>query len=274
MTGHYSIPETDIGLQAYAASGVASCHEGTRKEDALARLRLGMFSKMREGSAWQDIKATIKSITEAGADDRRALLVTDDTHPHTILTLGHMNHVVKRAIEEGLNPISAIQMATINTAECFKVSHEIGAIAPGRCADILFVRDLADFVPEIVMSDGKIAAKEGKLTESLKTPKYPDWALNTVHLRKELTGTDFEVKYFGADREATVRVIQVIEAKTNTLHKTAKLLVHDQTIPANPAQDVAKAAVIERHGGPGNMGIGFVQGFGLKRGGSGFHRST
>ncbi len=266
VTGHYSIPETDMGLQAYAASGVASCHEGTRKEDALARLRLGMYSKMREGSAWQDIKATVKSITETGADDRRALLVTDDTHPHTILTLGHMNHVVKRAIEEGLNPISAIQMATINTAECFKVNHEIGAIAPGRCADILFVRDLADFVPEIVMSDGKIVAKEGKLTESLKTPKYPDWALNTVHLRKELSGADFEVKYFGPHKEATVRIIQVIEAKTNTLHKMAKLSVHDQTIPADPAQDVAKVAVIERHGGPGNMGIGFVSGFGLKRG--------
>jgi len=128
VTGHYSIPETEIGLQAYAASGVASCHEGTRKEDALARMRLGMYNKMREGSAWQDIKATIKSLTETFVDDRRALLVTDDTHPHTILTLGHMNHVVKRAIEEGMNPISAIQMATINTAECFRVSHEIGAI--------------------------------------------------------------------------------------------------------------------------------------------------
>ena len=83
-------------------------------------MRLGMYNKMREGSAWQDIKATIKSLTETFVDDRRALLVTDDTHPHTILTLGHMNHVVKRAIEEGMNPISAIQMATINTAECFK----------------------------------------------------------------------------------------------------------------------------------------------------------
>jgi adenine deaminase len=266
VTGHYSIPETEVGLQAYAASGVASCHEGTRKEDALARMRLGMYNKMREGSAWQDIKATIKSLTETFVDDRRALLVTDDTHPHTILTLGHMNHVVKRTIEEGMNPISAIQMATINTAECFRVSHEIGAIAPGRCADILFLRDLADFNPEIVMTDGEIVAREGKLTTELKALNYPDWALNSVRIKGELSASDFEVKYGGPEKEVTIRVIQVVEARVNTFHKTAKLKVHDQRIEADLSQDLAKVAVVERHGGPGNMGIGFVGGFGLKRG--------
>lgn len=266
VTGHYSIPETGKGLQAYAASGIASCHEGTRKEDSLARMRLGMYAKMREGSAWRDIKATIKGITETGISDRRAVLVTDDTHPHTILSVGHMNHVVRRAIEEGVNPISAIQMATINAAECFGVSNEIGSIAPGRCADILFLKDLADFVPEMVMADGKIVAKEGKLVVDLRNPKYPDWVFHSVHFKKEPTSSDFEMRSQGQRKEVDVRVIEAIEAKTTTLHRIMRLRAKDGIIPADISQDVAKVAVIERHGGPGSMGVGFVKGFGLKAG--------
>lgn len=266
ITGHYSIPETEVGLQAYAATGIASCHESTRKEDALARLRLGMYAKLREGSAWHDIKATTKSITETGIDARRAVLVTDDTHPATLLEVGHLSHVVRRAIEEGLNPIRAIQMATLNPAECFGVSRDLGSIAPGRCADILFVPDLAEFKPEKVMVDGEIVAERGKLLVDLPAYPYPDWAMRSVHLKEALTPQSFRIPSPVARGRVRVRTIQVIEAKVGTLGRETVVSAQDGELLAAPEVDVAKVACIERHGGPGNMGLGFVTGFGLKGG--------
>ncbi|NLY50645.1 MAG: adenine deaminase, partial [Firmicutes bacterium] len=266
ITGHYSIPETAVGLQAYAAAGCASCHEGTRKEDALARLRLGMYAKLREGSAWHDIKATIKSVTEENIDTRRVVLVTDDTHPATLLELGHLNHVVRRAIEEGLNPIRAIQMATINTAECFGVSRDLGSIAPGRCADILFVTDLAEFKPDKVMVDGEIVAEDGRLLLELPAYPYPEWAMQSVRLERELTADDFSLPAPVDAGQLRVRAMRIFEAKVVTQNTEVLLAVRDGQVRPDPKSDVAKVACLERHGGPGNMGLGFVTGFGFTAG--------
>ncbi|MGI6596628.1 MAG: adenine deaminase [bacterium] len=266
ITGHYSIPETEIGLQAYAAAGISSCHEGTRAEDALARLRLGMYAKLREGSAWHDIKATVKSITEHNIDSRRAVLVTDDTHPNTLLTVGHLNHVVRRAIEEGVNPIRAIQMATLNAAECFGVSRDLGSIAPGRCADILFVPDLAAFEPEIVMVDGEIVAKQGRLLVELPPYPYPEWVQNSVQIKDTLTEADFLIPAPVASGPVAVRVIEIMEAKVGTLSRRAQVEARQGKLYADPAQDLAKVASIERHSGSGTRGLGYVTGFGFTRG--------
>ncbi len=266
ITGHYSIPETEVGLQAYAAAGIASCHEGTRAEDALARLRLGMYAKLREGSAWHDVKATVKSITEHNIDARRAMLVTDDTHPNTLLTVGHLNHVVRRAIEEGVNPVQAIQMATLNAAECFGVSHDLGSIAPGRCADILLVRDLAQFEPEKVMVDGEIVAEQGQLLVDLPPYPYPKWVQDSVHIKNNLAESDFLIPAPETSGPVTVRVIEIIEAKVGTLSRTAQVKAREGNLYADPDQDLAKVASIERHGGAGTMGLGYVQGFGFESG--------
>ncbi|MDK2927469.1 MAG: adenine deaminase [Bacillota bacterium] len=266
ITGHYSLPETEVGLQAYAAAGIASCHESTRKEDALARLRLGMYAKLREGSAWHDIKATIKSLTETGVDTRRAVLVTDDTHPATLLAVGHLSHVVRRAIEEGLSPIRAIQLATLNPAECFGLSRDLGSIAPGRCADILFVPDLADFRPAKVMVDGEVVAAEGRLLVELPPYLYPEWATRSVRLKHSLTPADFTIPAPVTEGQVRVRAMQVIEAKVGTLSVEAHVPARDGALAAVPAADVAKVACIERHGGPGNIGLGFVKGFGFTGG--------
>ncbi|NLH27213.1 MAG: adenine deaminase, partial [Syntrophomonadaceae bacterium] len=161
ITGHYSMPGDFQGVAAYTAAGIRSDHESVLKEDALNRLRLGMYTKMREGSAWHDVAATVKSLTETAIDSRRAVLVSDDVHPETLLSTGHLNHVVRRAISEGLNPIKAIQAVTINCAECFGMDQELGAIAPGRYADILFLKDLAKVEIEKVMVDGQIIAEKG-----------------------------------------------------------------------------------------------------------------
>ncbi|HHV61317.1 MAG TPA: adenine deaminase [Firmicutes bacterium] len=282
VTGHYSIPETGTGLQAYIAAGIASCHESTRKEDALARLRLGMYAKMREGSAWHDVKATIKSVTETKVDTRHAILVTDDMHPDTLVTLGHLNHVVRRAIEEGMDPIRAIQMATINVADCFGVSRDLGSISPGRCADILLVRDLAGMRVEKVIVDGELVAENGELLVPLPDVTYPELATHSVHLARPLRAEDFIIRIpageanlarkKGNSHFTTVRAIEVIEAKVGTRHVLVQLPVEsnpgtgERGVSASAEHDIAKVAVIERHRGDKGIGLGFVKGFGFKEG--------
>ncbi|MCG8525648.1 MAG: amidohydrolase family protein, partial [Opitutales bacterium] len=219
MTGHYSVPDINKGLQAYVATGIASCHESTTKEDALARMRLGMYAKMREGSAWHDVKATVKAITENNLDTRFAVLVSDDVHPHTLLELGHLDHVVRRAIQEGVNPITAIQMVTINTAQCFNVERFMGRISPGCYADILFIKDLAAVDVEKVMVEGKIVSENKQLKVPLQTFEYPERATNSVHLKEKLEPKHFEIKVPGERKTARVHVMEIIEAHVGTRHK-------------------------------------------------------
>ncbi|HHY31523.1 MAG TPA: adenine deaminase [Firmicutes bacterium] len=278
VTGHYSIPDTGPDLAAYVAAGIISDHESTRAEDALAKLRLGMYAKLREGSAWRDIKATIKSYTETGIDPRHIVLVTDDAHPDTLVTLGHVNHVVRRAIEEGVPPVRAIQMATINTAECFRMSQDLGSIAPGKVADILFIGDLADPRPDRVMADGEIVAEGGRTAVDMPSFAYPDFATRSVRLAKRLEPGDFRITIdpgFWAgvrpgqapSRSVRARVIEVIEASALTRHVEIDIPVDEnREVRACPEKDVAKVAVVERHRASGTMAVGLVRGFGLSDG--------
>jgi len=266
ITGHYSMPGDFQGLAAYAAAGIASCHESVLTEDALNRMRLGLYAKMREGSAWHDVKATVKSLTETGVHSRRAILVSDDTHPDTLLSVGHLNHVVHRAISEGLDPVRAIQAVTINVAECFNVSRDLGAIAPGRFADILFLSDLAAVEIEKVMTDGRVIAAGKGLLADLPAVAYPAGALRSVHLRESLTADHFRLDAPAGAPKVSVRVMEIIEASVLTRHRTAELPVNDGWLQASLTGDLAKVAVIERHGGSGDMGLGFVRGFGFNGG--------
>lgn len=140
--GHYASPDLGLLFHAYAAGGPSDDHEGTRQEDTIARVRQGMYSMLRQGSAWHDVVAQLPAITEQGVDPRHVLLCTDDRHPGTLLSDGHMDDVVRLAIREGIAPLTAIQMATLNTAEHFGVADDLGCIAPGRYADILILSDL------------------------------------------------------------------------------------------------------------------------------------
>src|ERR671934_105491 len=155
VTGHWSLTGwRDHRLQAYAAAGVDSCHETTTRDDALEKLRAGMWVQFREGSTFRDVAALAPVLTEDGVDPRHCLLVTDDVLPETIVEDGHMDRVVRHAIEAGIDPLVAIQMATLSAAEYFGVRHDLGSIAPGRLADILFVESLEDFRPHLVLADG------------------------------------------------------------------------------------------------------------------------
>lgn len=267
ITGHYSIPETGQGLNAYISTGVRCCHESVRAEDALAKMRRGMYAQLREGSAWHDVKETIKSITENRVDSRYATLISDDTHPNTLITLGHLDHIVKRAIEEGINPITAIQMVTINVAQCFGMDRDLGSISPGRWADILLISDLTKVKVEKVLVNGELVAQEGRMLQDIPPAVYPDFARNSVRLAAPLTPGDFAISTQNPEaNKALVRVMEVIEAKVGTLARQCALHVVDGLVQNDPAQDIIKAVVVERHKATGTMGKGFVKGLSLKCG--------
>jgi adenine deaminase len=267
VTGHYASPDLGPNLSAYASCGIISDHESVTWQESLAKLRLGMYAKLREGSGWRDIKATVKSYTETGVDPRRIVLVTDDVHPDTLLTLGHVNHVVRRAIEEGTPPVVAIQMATINAAECFGMSCDLGSITPGKFADILFIRDLADPRPEKVMADGEIVAENGRMLVEFPRQTYPEYATGSVCLARPVIRDDFSVKAGVSGKNVRIRVIQVTEGQAVTKHIEAELTPDGNgEIHASHDEDLAKVAVIERHKATGTMALGFVKGFGLQSG--------
>jgi adenine deaminase len=157
-------------------------------------------------------------------------------------------------------------MATLNAAECFGVSRDLGSIAPGRCADIVFVRDLANFQPEQVMVDGEIVAANGRLTVELPPYPYPEWVRDSVILKNVLAANDFLIPAPVEAGPAKVRVIEIIEAKVGTRQRTAEIKPRQGNLYADPGQDLAKLASIERHGGSGTMGLGYVTGFGFTAG--------
>ena len=271
ISGHY--PALDLGLpfHGYVAGSPEDDHEGTRAEDAIARVRQGMKPMLRYGSAWFDVASQLPAITEKGLDPRHFLLCTDDSHAETLANDGHMDRVLRHAIGEGLAPMSAIQMATLNTAEHFGLSREIGQIAPGRCADILLVDDLNDFHARVVIAGGRVIARDRQLLIDLPAYPYPAWATESVRLGHELTENDFGLPAGLNAKQVTCNVIGVIENHAPTRHLRLELPVVDGELrlpdashlaPGTP--DVARLALVERHNATGAVTMGLVSGFGLK----------
>ena len=267
VTGHYSMPETAQGLNAYIASGVSCCHESVRREDAIAKMRLGMYAQIREGSAWHDLEEVIKCITEKKIDTRFATIASDDTHPDTLITKGHMNYIIKRAIEEGVDPITAIQMATINVASCFKMNDDLGSISPGKRGDIVLLSSLSQVSVKKVFIEGELVAEDGKLLVEIEKASYPDFAQNTCHLKKPLSADDFIIEApAGKEQDVLTRVIEIIEARVGTYARERVMPIKSGQVLVDITQDIIKLAVVERHKKTGTMGKAFVQGFHLKEG--------
>ena len=180
--GHYPSPDLGLPFHGYVAGGAEDDHEGTRAEDAVARVRQGMKAMLRYGSAWHDVATQVKAITEKKLDSRRFILCTDDSHAATLVQEGHMDRVLRHAISEGLNPMTAIQMMTINSAEHFGLTKEMGMIAPGRWGDVVLVNDLMNFKADMVIAKGQVIAEAGEWQVELPVVKYPKWASKSVHL--------------------------------------------------------------------------------------------
>ena len=261
--GHYAALDQGRSFHGYVAGGPEDDHEGTRMEDAIARVRQGMKPMLRLGSGWHDVATQVRAITEKGLDTRHFILCTDDTHAETLVTEGHMDRVVRHAIAQGLNPVTAIQMATLNTAAHFGMGREVGMIAPGRFADILLVPNLPEFFAETVISQGQIIAKNGQLHIDLARYEYPDWATHSVHLPREVTVSDFRLPAPENGRHLA-HVIGVVENQAPTRHLKMEVTATEGEVSVDMIRDLAKIAIVSRHAGPGgDIQVGLVQGFGL-----------
>ena len=262
--GHYASPDKGNDFAAYVAGGAADDHEGTAEADAIARVRLGMRSMMRLGSAWYDVESQITAVTEKGLDPRNFILCTDDCHSGTLVNEGHMNRVVRHAIECGCDPVIALQMATVNTATHFGLERELGSIAPGRRGDVVLTSDLRSLPIHRVIARGVTVAQDGEMQVTCPHLDWPEDARTTVHLGKVLADTDFEVTAPEGKNSVTAKVIGVVENQAPTKALTADLPVIDTIVQGDEAQDVCQIALVERHRATGDVVNGFVSGFGYK----------
>ncbi|MBL8589633.1 MAG: adenine deaminase [Methylobacteriaceae bacterium] len=263
--GHYASPDLGAAFRAYAAGGPADDHEGTRAEDAVARVRQGMRAMLRLGSAWYDVAAQVKAITESGLDSRNFILCTDDSHSGTLVGEGHMDRVVRHAIAQGLKPMTAIQMATLNTATHFGLERELGSITPGRRADLIVTSDLAALPIELVIARGRLLARDGRLVEEIAPFAYPDFAKNTVRPGRAFAARDFDIAAPAGRNAVRARVIGVVENQAPTKALERDLPVEDGIVAMDGQADVCQIALIERHRGTGAVVNAFVQGFGYDR---------
>jgi adenine deaminase len=222
-----------------------------------------MKPMLRYGSGWKDVESQVKAITEKGIDSRHFILCTDDSHAETLVEEGHMDRVLRHAIKTGLDPMAAIQMATINTAEHFGLDREIGQIAPGRYADVVLVSDLYDFKAETVIAKGKVIAESKKLHLNLPSFPYPEWVRNSVHLGQALSAEDFRLPAPGGDT-LFANVIGVVENQAPTKHLTMEVSPINDEVKIDLDKDILKIALIERHKGTSSVTIGLVNGFGLQ----------
>lgn len=260
--GHYASPDLGLPFHAYVAGGPADDHEGTRAEDAVARVRQGMTAMLRLGSAWFDVAAQVKAITEQGLESRKFVLCTDDSHSGTLVNDGHMNRVVRHAIAQGLKPVTAIQMATLNTATHFGLERELGSITPGRRADLILTSDLATLPVEMVIARGRIMAENGRLSAEIPPYPYPAPAKNTVNMARPLAAGDFDIAAPDGANEVTARVIGVIENQAPTKALERRLKVSSGLVEMDAGGDVCQIALVERHRATGKVVNAFVSGFG------------
>lgn len=247
-------------LNVYATAGIKTDHECVTSAEAYERLKRGMYLMLREGSAARDVKALLPVITERNA--RRCLFVTDDKHLDDLIAEGSIDYNISLSIENGLDPITAYQMATLHAAECFGLDTK-GAIAPGYDADFVFLDDLEAVKVNEVFIKGELIAENGHCVHSsYKEEMIPSALLNTIHI-KEIGLNDIQIP---CPKEASANVIEIIPNKIITKHVVEEVdSINGYFQPSIP-NDQLKMAVIERHTSTGNIGLGIVKGFGLTSG--------
>ena len=258
--GHYASPDRGIPFHAYVAGGPSDDHEGVAEDDAVARVRQGMRSMLRLGSAWYDVESQITAVTEKGLDPRNFILCTDDCHSGTLVNDGHMNRVVRHAIDCGCDPLVAIQMATINTASHFGMERELGSITPGRRADFIVTSSLRELPIESVFARGQCIAEHGKLLTDCPHYPWPSTARETVNLGKKLLADDFTISAPEGVSSVKAKVIGVIENQAPTKSLEFDLPVEEGNVQIT--EGVSYLSLVERHRGTGSVTNGFVSGFG------------
>jgi adenine deaminase len=248
LSGHH--------LSAYVAAGITSDHECTSHEEAREKLRAGMHIMVREGSAAKNLSSLLPVVDPVTY--RRMMWCTDDRHPHDLLNEGHIDYIVRNAVRLGLDPVIAIQMATLNPTEYFNLKH-LGAIAPGRQADILIIDNLKKLNIVQVYSRGQLVADGGRMldTDGPQKPIQPPRIMNVQPDR-----IDFSIPA----HSRSVRVIDIIPNQIVTRALTSRVRIENGLAVSDPDRDLLKIAVVDRYSGTGRIGLGFVKGLGLKKG--------
>ena len=250
--------------QAYVAMGASTEHEAVEVGDAIDKARAGLRLLMRQGSGAFDVPELVKAYTEHGIDPRRLGFCADLASPEKLIREGGVDENVRVAIANGVPPPVAVQMATVNVAEAFGVDRDLGAVAPGRHADLLLVDDLVSFAIDRVLVAGEVVVEQGELAVALPPVEYPRSFYGTVGIERELTADDLRLR--SGEPAVEVRVIGVTEGSLETDERRARLPVADGVVQADLAADVLPLAMADRFGKGTGVGVGFVQGFGLERG--------
>ena len=248
---------TGRDLQAYAAAGIRSDHECTTVEEALEKVRAGLFVMIREGTSARNLEALLPAVTPETRD--RFCFVSDDLHPQDILRRGHLDHMIRRAVEAGLDPVTAVRLASLNPARHFRL-HDRGAVAPGFRADLAVLSDLEAFAVERVYKAGRIAAEQGR---AVGIPEGPSRERAAAPLE---VGPLVPERFRIEDRGGRARVIRVVPGQIHTGLVLERPKVRDGMAVPDTDRDILTLAVVERHHGTGNLGLGLVQGFGLREG--------
>ncbi len=249
-------------LMAIAAGAFHDDHENYSAEEVLAKLRLGMKVMLREAN----IPWLTAAVTEHEVDTRNILLCIDDKLVNTLLREGGVDNTVRVAIEHGIDPLTAIQMATINAAAHFRLDLDVGSISPGRIGDVLVTESLEELPAKVVIANGQLVAREGQFLLDLPAFRYPAWAKRTVHLKRPVTSADFEIAVDIEEGEADLRVIEVSGGGWVKTWGTATFPVRGGKVHVDAVGPYNLVAVVERHGGDGHIALGVVKNIGLQCG--------
>jgi len=253
----------DQKLSAIAAAGISSCHEPINEQDVLQRLRSGYWVMLREGSFRRDLEGTLKSVVARGLNTQRLMLVTDGMSPDDVAADGHMDFVLRRAIALGLSPMQAIQSVTLNAATYSGLEQEIGGIAPGRHADLAFLEDLNGMRVHSTMIGGKVLAKNGESLFRGAPIAWPEEMFRCLRVGGDVSPESFRIPCVAP--RARIRVMELV-GQTITAERIVEVAPRGDALEADPAGDLLKVAVFERHQPGGGVAFGFLKGFGARVG--------
>jgi adenine deaminase len=253
----------DQKLCAVAAVGICSCHEPIRVEDALERLRLGYWTMLREGSLRQDLEATLTPLIARGIDTQRLILVTDSMSPDDVEELGHMDHVLRRAVSLGLSPLRAIQAVTLHPATYSGVEQEVGGIAPGRFADMALLENLERFRVQATLIGGQVVAQDGQSLVQAAPISVPQEMMHSLRLHPSISAEQFRIRC--PEENAKIRVIELLNQNI-TAERVMSVDARKGYVEADVEQDLLKVAMFDRHEQIGRIAMGFLRGFGAKIG--------